>query len=307
MDLNMDLNTDLDMAETAKAGGTDYLQGAVMFAEYLTGEDKWPQLVERPLSYFDGSDYIELPPPPGRMTPTPVVGYYFAGSLATMLLAESDDNVIRFLDPGGLPNIVIKETLVIPKGVTDRLKDFQRKIGDLDFVPFEHYWQRLTQDRLSKGGGGPSIEELPETAKQSLRYDERTVKVMCDPVRPYGEHDVGMIRAGGREYLISSPKTIFAYKILHMLQKFGRMPEMSPKLKRDFDILHGALLEMYPEQELIETAYNVIASYEESMGEYGPKASKYMKGIENNPEYDSTVKEFFEKLKEHDRDHRTIM
>lgn len=298
---------DLNMEELNEMDEVDYSQGALAFAEYLTERDKWPQLVDRPVVYHGELGDIMLPPPPGCMESYPVIAYYLAGSLATILLSESDDNVIEFLDPDKFPDIMIKETVVIPKEVTDRLKEFQRKMGDLDYVPLDHYRQRLSQNRLGKGGGGPSIEELPDIAKQSLRYDARTVKVMCDPVRPYGEHDVGIIQAGGREYLISSPKTIFAYKILHMLQKFGRVPEMAPKLKRDFDILHSALLEMYSEQELIEAAYEAITGFEDALSKYGPKARGYMESIRSSPEYDSTVREFFEKLKEHDSQHSAIM
>ena len=61
------------------------------------------------------------------------------------------------------------------------------------------------------------------------------------------------------------------------------------------------------DSELIESAYAVLVGFEDSMAEYGPQASKHMRQLDQNPDFNSTVRPFFEKLKQYDIEHRNIM
>jgi|TARA_Y100000034_G_C6856685_1_gene389407 hypothetical protein len=267
---------------------------ATAFASYVT--EKYPQINE------DGQ-----------------LNYYISGSLAVMLLPQVDS--IDLLDSSQLPDVSTRETRSLDGGLSAKIAEFTRPIGDLDFVRTEVYNQALKEANshypkdpqkytelrgkiMTKGGGGPSIDELPDLAKDVLTEAKSGHKVMCDPVSTYGEDQVARVRIQDREYFISDPGQIFGYKVLHLMQSFGNKPD---KLKRDFTVLHDALSQLYSEEELIESAYAVLVGFEDSMEQYGPQASKYMRQLDDNPDFNSTVRPFFEKLKQYDVEHRNIM
>lgn len=266
---------------------------ATAFASYVT--EKYPQINEE-----------------GQLN------YYMSGSLAVMLLSQADS--IHLLDSSKLPNVSTRETRSLDRGLSAKLADFTRPIGDFDYVETTAYkdakkeipsysddpegYSRERQKFLFKGGGGPSIDELPDLAKDVLAEAKSGHKVMCDPVSTYGEDQVAQVRIQEIEYFISDPSQIFGYKVLHLMQSFGNKPD---KFKRDFTILHDALSQLYTEEELIESAYTVLVGFEDSMAKYGPQASKHMRQLDQNPDFNSTVRPFFEKLKQYDIDHRNIM
>lgn len=272
---------------------TKLLAGAQAFAEYIT--QKYPQIND------DGK-----------------LNYYMSGSLAVMLLSQADS--IDLLDSSQLPDISTRETRRLEEGLSEKLMNFTRPIGDFDYVETTAYkdakkeipsysddpegYRRERKKFLFKGGGGPSIDELPDLAKDVLAEVKPGHKVMCDPVSTYGEDQVARVKIQDREYFISDPNQIFGYKVLHLMQSFGQKPE---KFKKDFTVLHDALSELYTEEELIESAYAVLVGFEDSMAKYGPQASKQMKKLDQNPEFNSTVRSFFEKLKDYDRKNRNIM
>ena len=266
---------------------------AIAFASYVT--EKYPQISAE-----------------GRLN------YYVCGSLAVMLLSQADS--VDLLNSRQLPNISARETKKLDDIVLSKLGVFTRKIGDFDYVETDVYkeakgeipsysddpegYRRERRKFLFKGGGGPSIDELPELARKVLEIPDGMTKVMCDPVSTYSEDQVARVRIQDQEYFISDPSQIFGYKVLHLMQSFCKKPN---KFKKDFTILHDALSQLYSEEELIESAYHVLIAFEDSKTQDGPQASKYMKELIQNPHFDSTVKSFFERFKNHDSKHRNIM
>jgi hypothetical protein len=275
-------------------GERAYLQdAATAFASYVT--EKYPQINK------DGQ-----------------LNYYVSGSLAVMLLSQADS--IDLLDSSQLPDVSSRETRSLNGGLSAELADFTRPIGDFDYVETTAYkeakkaipsysddpegYSRERKRFLFKGGGGPSIDELPGLAKDVLAEAKSGNKVMCDPVLTYGKDQIARVRIQNRDYFISDPSQIFGYKVLHLMQSFGNKPD---KFKRDFTVLHDALSQLYSEEELIESAYAVLVGFEDLMKQYGPQASKHMRQLDQNPDFNSTIRPFFEKLKQYDVKHRNIM
>ncbi len=269
-------------------------KAAVAFASYVTG--KYPQINE-----------------------DKQLNYYISGSLSVMLLAQVDS--MDLLDPSKLPDISIKKTRRLNKKLVSKLEDFTRQIGDFDYVETEAY--RDAKDKtipryemdpegyvrergkfLFKGGGGPSIEELPDLARDILEYRERAVKVMCDPMVTQGKDRVVRIKLKDKYYFIPDPTQIFAYKVLNLLEKFDNEPD---KFKRDFPILKNAFLNMYAEEQLIRSAYEVIVKSDNALGRFGYPHSKNMRKLENNPQLTSNIKDFFRKIKQYDAGHGKIL
>lgn len=268
-------------------------EAATAFASYVT--KKYPQFNE------DGQ-----------------LNYYISGSLAAMLLSQAES--VDLLDSSQLPAISTRETRILDRGLSGKLADFIRPIGDFDYVETVAYkdakkeipsssddpegYIRERKKFLFKGGGGPSIDELPDLAKDVLAEAKSINKVMCDSVLTYGEDKVARVKVQNREYFISDPSQIFGYKVLHLMQGFGNKPE---KFKRDFTVLSDALFHLYSEEELIESAYGVLVNFEDSMKQYGPQVSEHMAQLNDNPDFNSSIRPFFEKLKQYDLKHRNIM
>lgn len=270
------------------------IEAALAFSSYVT--DRYPQI----------NDDNKL-------------NYSISGSLAMILLSQAD--TIEKLDSSQLPKVSLVEEQRLPDGLRSKLADFTRKIGDFDFVGTEVYDQALREANsywpknpekygnlrskiITKGGGGPSVDELPDLARDILVEAKPGTKIMCDPVETYEQDQVVRIRVRGKNYFVSDPMQIFGYKVLHLMQSFSNKPS---RFTRDFAILHGALSELCSEEELIESAYSVIVRFEDSMSEYGPKAVGYMAELYRNMDFNSTVRPFFERLKEYDKNHRRII
>jgi len=135
------------------------LTGVEAFANYVA--TKWPQVNEN-----------------GEIL------YCFAGSLAVMLLGQADS--ITSIDVSYFPKIVPYQEIQIPNNFRLVLLHFTRKIGDLDFITSQIYGEMLKKANaycpddkeaysllrnriLTKGGGGLSINELPELARSCFR------------------------------------------------------------------------------------------------------------------------------------------
>ena len=183
-----------------------------------------------------------------------------------MLLSQADS--IELLDPSEFPHVSIRERKSL-KGLSE-LAYFTRPIGDFDYVETPAYknakraipsyskdpkgYKRERKKFLFKGGGGPSIDELPDSAKEILAEAKSGHKVMCDPVSTYGEDRVAKVTIQNRDYFIADPRQIFGYKVLHLMQNFDKKPK---KFNRDFTILHDALRRLYTEEELIDCLFSL--------------------------------------------------
>ena len=235
---------------------------AVKFADFLVS--KWPQKddgreINIPIDRLGNT--LTLPPIDWSVPNKPKLNYYIVGSLATMLLAKAD--TVSSLTGDDLPEINEEgEVKNIPETTKKILAKFSRQIGDLDYVPSEFY-SKNNPNRLRKGGGGPSFDEVPDEASLVLKKESKTqVKVMCDPVPSKNyEKNVVKVTVDGKDFYIASPDSMLGYKILHLLESYSSKPD---KFNNDFAILFNALVEMYGYERLLEVTRRIVLSAEEN-------------------------------------------
>ncbi len=265
----------------------EILESATKFAEYLTS--RWPQVDtgRKPVIEVDDKGAtVELPESPEDIETEVRLNYYLSGSLASMLLSRAE----RFIemDEAQIPALVEARTREIPESARKILSSFARQIGDLDYVPMDHY--KANPTRLKKGGGGPSFDEVPEAGRKVLKQGENQIKVMCDPVEVYGARRIAKVNVEGQDYYVARPDTILAYKVLHLLQSYEQKPE---KFNTDFGKLLGALREMYSEEELGQITQQVLTDYEDAMEGLHIRMNE---GKENPPAYERRIPKFIERV-----------
>lgn len=282
----------------------EVLDSAIKFAEYLTGY--WPQ-IDTGREYFietEDNKNIKWPPLPAQIETKPKINYYLSGSLASMLLSQADK--FYEIDESQFPIPITTTIKKIPETAGKILSSLARPIGDLDYVPTDYY--KNNPARLRKGGGGPSFEEPPIASQKILKREKKQLKIMCDPVENYGTNKVARINIRGRDYYITRPDTILAYKILHLLQSYEQKPE---KFNVDFDKLFESLKQVYSEDELLQTTHQVLVDYEQSMkklhtdfadqegktAEYEEKIPRFIKQALANPHLSSNIRTILEKLR----------
>lgn len=219
------------------------LDSAVKFTEYLVS--RWPQV--------------------DNIGEKQKLNYYIVGSLATMLLSRGE-SVVEF-DPALIPDLSELESIEIPEESRKILSEFSRKIGDLDYVPSDTY--KLNPNRLKKGGGGPSFDDIPENAQAVLKKQEGQMKLMCDPVpaEDYQKH-VARIKVDGQDFYIASPETMLAYKVIHALESYSKDPV---KFNNDFRNLYQGLVGIYGQDRLIEMVKRVLVQHKEGRRHFHEK------------------------------------
>ncbi len=116
----------------------EILESATKFAEYLTG--RWPQVDtgRKPIIEIDDKGTtVELLELPEGIETEPKMNYYISGSLASMLLSRAE----RFseMDETQIPTLAETRTRKIPESARKTLAFFARQIGDLDYIPADHY------------------------------------------------------------------------------------------------------------------------------------------------------------------------
>ncbi len=253
----------------------EILNSVEQFAEYVVG--RWPQVDENTRMIIPVDDHgttVELPKIPDAMQSEPVMNYYLSGSLAVMLLARAES--FTEMDEGCMPALREGTTHPVPERARRLLATFARPVGDLDYVPTDFYrakqahvqasyrrgeedeYERARAQYLWKGGGGPSLKELPDGAKMCLKNSDQSM-VMCDPLQAYGAKRVAKIHLNSRDYYIARPDTIFSYKVLHLLQNYHNKPE---KFNTDFGKLLAAMRELYTDDELIRITREVLSDFE---------------------------------------------
>ncbi|KKW31689.1 MAG: hypothetical protein UY75_C0002G0002 [Parcubacteria group bacterium GW2011_GWC2_52_8c] len=265
----------------------EILESATKFAEYLTG--RWPQIDagRKPVVEIGGPEIAaELPELPESIETEQRMNYYLSGSLASMLISRAEK--FTEIDETQIPALADARTREIPESARKLLASFARQIGDLDYVPADHY--KANPNRLKKGGGGPSFNEVPEQGRKVLKLGEKQIKVMCDPVEAYGPRRVARVSVEGRDYYVARPDTILAYKALHLLQSYEQKPE---KFNADFSKLRGALKAMYSEEELGQITQQVLSDYEDAMEGSHIRLNE---GKENPPAYEKKIPKFIERV-----------
>ncbi len=263
----------------------EILESATKFAEYLTS--RWPQVDtgRKPVVEIDDKGTtVELPKLPESIETR--INYYLSGSLASMLLSRAES--FTEMDETQIPALAEVRTREIPESARKILASFARQIGDLDYVPTDHY--KANPTRLKRGGGGPSFDEVPEAGRKVLKRGENQIKVMCDPVEAYGARRIAKVNVEGQDYYVARPDTILAYKVLHLLQSYEQKPE---KFNTDFRKLHGALRTMYSEEELLQITQQVLTDYEDAMEGLHIRMNE---GKENPPAYERKVPKFIERV-----------
>jgi|GEM_PF-1235742 len=265
----------------------EILESAIKFAKYLTS--RWPQIDtgRKPGVEIDDKATIDKSLELPKDIDTEVkINYYFSGSLASMLLSRAE----RFteMDDTQIPTLTDSRTREVPESARKVLSSFARQIGDLDYVQTDHY--KANPARLKKGGGGPSFNEVPEEGRKVLKRGENQAKVMCDPVEAYGLKKVARVNVDGQDYYIARPDTMFAYKVLHLLQSYEQKPE---KFNDDFGKLLGALREMYSDEELKQITQQVLTDYEDAMEALHVRMNE---DKETPPAYERKVPQFIKRV-----------
>ena len=264
------------------------MQNAKEFANYIT--TKYPQVNEK-----------------GELN------YYLSGSLLVMLLSQV--NEFEVLDSSKIPEIRIIQRKEIKPEILDKLKLFARKIGDLDYVETFAYKQlkseiadeyldneKYIQEKskfLPFGGENLSLEDLPDSLRENLFESGKSKKITCDSAKEYDKMEVAKITLENKDYFITNPLNFFGCKFLNILQKF---PKKAESLKRDFSILLPAFSELYSEQELINSTYNLIRNFQKAKPEEPNLVRDYFKKVQKNLlfNFDSesrNLKSFLNKIK----------
>jgi hypothetical protein len=252
----------------------EILESAVKFAKFLTS--RWPQVERGRMQIIEidnGGTTVELPELPEAVEIEQTINYYLSGSLVPMLLSCADS--FSEIDETQIPALVESGTREIPKSARKIFASFARQIGDLDYVPADHY--KYNPSRLKKGGGGPSFDEVPEDGLKVLKRRENQTKVMCDPVETYGAGRIAKVNIEGQDYYVARPDTIFAYKVLHLLQNYEENPG---KFNSDFGKLFFAMKEIYSEDELLQITTQILSDYDNDME---ASHQRFHKGDEAKP------------------------
>lgn len=307
---------------------TSQVESAVHFAKYLT--DHYPQVddMRRITVGVDEGIRVELPDLPEPIHPEPQLNYYIAGSLATTLLSRAES--IDLCKETSGSDIIISQSIPNPSETRAALAEFARPIGDIDYVPTEHYYglKKIVQDSygkvsdteyqegraqyLWKGGGGPSFDELPAEALPAIKKGEDSIKVMCDPLEVPGTKKFARINIEGQDYYVARPDTIVGYKILHMLQSYDQKPE---KFNADFARLHKAITGLYSEDEMIGLTHQILSECEASMAEvsavvnksHEPKLPQLVQKLLARPDLSVESRAFIDKVVAYDQNHGQIL
>lgn len=256
----------------------EILKSAEKFAEHLTS--RFPQVDQNRRMIIEVDEKgatVELPELPESIQSEPIMNYYLSGSLATMLISRAEH--FTEIDESHMPGVKEGQTRDIPENARHILATFARPVGDLDYVPSDFYsgkkahvqnsygkvsseeYQQMRTKYLWKGGG-PKFEEIPDEARKCLKRGETQLSIMVDPVESYGARRVAKVVVAGKEYFVARPDTIFAYKVLHLLQGYEQKPE---KFNADFGKLLSAMKEMYSEDELLQITTQILSDYENAM------------------------------------------
>lgn len=312
------------LTNTEHHEGDNGLAGpAIKLAEYLT--TGYPQLDRENTIVIDTGkgDYITLPPLPEGVMVEPALNYYFAGSLATILLSQAQE-VHLFHDTTG-SQLDLDRTVRITPQASKLLEEFIRPIGDVDYVQTQHYFElkeaasRLSGEEYTQGrkkylwkGGGPKFDEIPEDSLPLIRKTDGSMAVMVDPVEMFGPHKIAKVKVQGKEYFIVRPDAMIAYKALNLLQSYHKNPE---RFNTDFPRLLLALSSFYSEDELLQITHStfsyVVQREERIAKQYNqPPISKLpdmfekvLKASDLNP----VVSDFINKLLIYDQSHGAIL
>ncbi len=233
---------------------------------------------------------------------------------ALMLLLRGGK--FEILDESRIPEIAPIAEKEAPPEAVKHLEGFVRKIGDLDYVqtdiyeaqkrevqdsygkvPDEEYGRRR-KEFLFKGGGGPQIADLSETAKKALKISEKQFAVFCDPLETVTPHRVARVKINGKEVYIPEPKMMLAYKTVHLGQTFENV-EKTPKFVSDFNAMLKGMEAIYPREELLRATHETIFAYM-------PNSPNNTFVPYHNPQFRGELRKFYDETLALDADARYL-
>ena len=224
----------------------------------------------------------------------PFVNYYFCGSIEPIMLAQAEE--MQILDSNHLPASVPKKSIRLSDTARECFGRFARRISDVDFVPLGHYsrsYSFLRKEIRLDDMSWIDLEKLPYLAKRAVVVPEHvfgSYELVFHEVKPYGGHEIARIGIGGNPYWIQEPKTVFAHKMIWMVNYFS---SQTGKYNRDVPLLHDALLQLYTEDELANSVSDILRRcYEER----GDDLNIAMDGLLSNRNLDEEIRKFFEKV-----------
>jgi hypothetical protein len=213
------------------------------------------------------------------------LNYYFAGSVAAMLLAQTDR--VEILNPNKVPNIEIADRVEIPLAASAILKTIARKIGDVDIAltpEFEEQTIAATPDY---------DPDNPEPYNQSMRnhilygIDVETPEVARNAGGMKSDtstgHHAARIIVHGQEFYVPDPKVMFDFKVVHLVEDFELYKDKH-KLVNDFSVLLQGLSMLYPREELVKRAHDHLITSPNEVLPY------------HHPEVSATIQTFFDEI-----------
>jgi hypothetical protein len=210
------------------------LSGAVEMAQTITA--KYPQVNE------DGQ-----------------LNYYFAGSLAAMLLAQTDRIVPLRKD--ALPAIAPEAPISVSAEASATLQRIARKVGDVDIAVLPEYEEKAYASMPRWEDDPAGYEEarnktvlfgihvdLSEGASGAVGSTRGDVAAGKEPAR---------INVHGQELYITDPERMLAWKAVHLTADFVSYKHKG-KLVNDFAILADGLSQVYPREELVRSVHDTL-------------------------------------------------
>jgi len=223
----------------------EFLEGANQLAEVITNE--YPQINKQGL-----------------------LNYYFAGSLAPMLLAKAEK--IEQIITTHIPSIRIDTEIILPEKSKKYLQKVARPMADIDYI------QTNAEKEIPQFGN--YISELPEKAKNTLSKSKQNT-IAFDKVEVFGQHRINKVTIKEKEFFISDLMQTYNYKILHATYVGHKK-----KFIKELNHLHIATSAIYKEEAIYEELYQLLKNYEKKRSNFAPSLGRLIKGFLNNASYD---------------------
>lgn len=151
--------------------------------------------------------------------------YYFAGSLATNLLVQSEG--IEQIDRQRLPKVVVLDSESTEPFTQEEQAASARKIGDLDVV----FLPAATTDADNttpltaiKGGDQLALSKFSPLALESFKPLDNLQAIFLDPLYS-ADPQVVRVHVDGQEYYIANPVSILANKVNHLCLTYVTSPD----------------------------------------------------------------------------------
>jgi len=211
------------------------LTGAVIVAKTVT--DQYPQVDEE-----------------GHL------GYYFAGSLATMLLSQAES--IEPLDTSVLPSVSPTAHIPVSAEAATALQAMARPIGDIDIALLSEYSEQAIANTPQYDPANPepyrNAQEKWITNGIKATFPESTKAVIKSAQADSTEsRNPARVVVGGQEFYIPDPLAVLEHKAIHLINGYTSYADKR-KLVDDFAALAEGLSLIYPPEELERTVHDAL-------------------------------------------------